>query len=468
MKRAFLKRLLAVAAGLLMIAGVLAGCGGPSAGGEADTSGTSAGQTAEGPQTVSGKIKYNFWGDANQLEAINKQIEEFNIAYPEVTVEANASDWGTYWEKLRKESAGGEAPDTFAMSTTFYLPFFAQKNFLADCGELDGKDDAFDLGMYNRAALELCSYDGKVLSLPQDMNAIALAYNVDMFKAAGVNPPTDNWTWDDLLEAARLTTLDENGNNAASPDFDSSRIVQYGIANMGDYTDAFIDPLAYSNGGSLFTDDGRSNILDEKTQKSIGFVHDLIHKYHVAPTFDVVGGSWFSNDLFAQSKAAISALPSYWLFNYSEADGGIGINFEAFELPKGDSGKRYNAVQSKAISIYSGSNNIDAAWTFAKFIAGRETAAKVAASGSGMSAIDEVNETVFMNEAPGSQTTKQVFINAFNNACPVPKVVGFGDVNWLVGNDYFMNLLMRDPVYKEETLQRLDSEVNKLFDDLSD
>jgi ABC-type glycerol-3-phosphate transport system substrate-binding protein len=135
-------------------------------------------------------------------------------------------------------------------------------------------------------------------------------------------------------------------------------------------------------------------------------------------------------------------------------------------LPKGDSGKRYNAVQSKAICIYENTKNTEASWEFIKFIAGKDQAGQVAASGSGMSAINEINDTIFMSDAPGTEATKRVMIKAYDNACPVPKVVGIGDVNWLVGNDYLNQIIMRDPVFKMETLERMDTAINEMFESL--
>lgn len=469
MKNSTLKRILATVICLTMMITLFTGCGGKA---PVDTttpnqpSETTPANTATSAPEIKGEIKYNFWGDASQLEAINKQIDQFKVQYPGINVVANASDWGTYWEKLRTESAGGQAPDTFAMSTTAYLSFFASLGFLKDVGELDKNDDSFDIGMYNDAAIELCSYDNKVQALPQDMNVIVMAYNVDMFKAAGINPPNDNWTWNDLLEAAKVLTLDANGKNSTEAGFDKNNVAQWGIANVSDYLDAFMDPMFYSNGGSAYTEDGKSNILSEGTVKSIQYWHDLIWKYNVSPNYDITGGSWFSNDLFAQGKCAISVVPSYWLFSYAGGADKIPINFECFELPKGDSGKRYNAVQSKAICIYEKTKNTEASWEFIKFIAGKDQAGKVAGSGSGMSAINELNSTVFMTDAPGTEATKRVMINAYNNACPVPKVVGIGDVNWLVGNDYLNQIIMRDPVFKMETLQRLDTAINDLFESL--
>jgi multiple sugar transport system substrate-binding protein len=42
----------------------------------------------------------------------------------------------------------------------------------------------------------------QVFVLPVSVDPVMLFYNVAMFAEKGVAPPTADWTWDDLLEAA--------------------------------------------------------------------------------------------------------------------------------------------------------------------------------------------------------------------------------------------------------------------------
>lgn len=69
--------------------------------------------------------------------------------------------------------------------------------------------------------------NGTVLWEPQQL----VLYNPAHFEAAGVEPATvDNpWTWEDLVENAKLMTLDANGNHLGEPGFDSNNVVQWGF-----------------------------------------------------------------------------------------------------------------------------------------------------------------------------------------------------------------------------------------------
>jgi multiple sugar transport system substrate-binding protein len=69
----------------------------------------------------------------------------------------------------------------------------------------------------------------------------AVFYNTNIFDEAGLNYPPAygdkyvmpdgsevEWSWETLTEVAKLLTLDINGNNATSEEFDRTQIVQYG------------------------------------------------------------------------------------------------------------------------------------------------------------------------------------------------------------------------------------------------
>ena len=67
----------------------------------------------------------------------------------------------------------------------------------------------------------------------------AIYYNKDLFDEAGLDyPPAaygepyadgDPWDMDKVAELAMLLTVDANGNDATSPDFDRDNIVQWGF-----------------------------------------------------------------------------------------------------------------------------------------------------------------------------------------------------------------------------------------------
>lgn len=347
------------------------------------------------------------------------------------------------------------------MSTTAWLPNYASKGFLADCGELAAKE-GFDLSKYSKASLELSTYEGKLVGMPQDINTIVLAYNSDMFTKAGLPAPGADTTWDDILQMAQKLTLDKNGKTPLDAGFDAKNIEQWGIANYGFYIDGYLDPMSFSNGDGLISLDGaKSNVLNEPAKKSIQYVTDLVWKYHVAPDLDTVP-AW--TDIFAQGKCAIYPLASYLLYGYADPSKNININYEVMQMPKGASGKNYNAVQSKGICIFSKSPNIPAAWEFVKYIASEEVYRKVVTDGAGLSPITSINEEVFLKQAWGPKNTKQVYLDAIENPCPIEKTLRLGDANTKIG-ETMDAIILRNKMPLDEALAKLDSELNQILSD---
>ncbi len=419
---------------------------------------TSGGDSAKAP--VTGEIKYNFWGNADQAKAIQTQIDSFTTKNPGIKVNLDFADWGNYWTKLATQSAAGSAPDVFAMSTTLYLADYANKGYLVDVGELAGKDN-FDLNKYYKSALDLSSYNGKVYGLPQDINTIILAYNTHMFEKAGLSAPAADATWDDIMAMAKKLTLDKNGKNAEDPAFDSKNIVQWGLANYSTWIDGFVDPIANSYGEGLVSLDGsKSNLLGDSSKRTFQYLYDAIWKYHVAPDFDTVP-AW--TDIFAQGKCAIYPLASYLLYGYADESKGININYDVMQMPKGTTGKNFNPVQSKGICISPSSKNIPAAWEFTKFIASEENYKSVVSSGAGLSPIDSINKELFLTAKFGPKNTKQVYLDALQNPCPLWQTVRAGDANTKIGE--ISEYIMKNKVSVDEGLKKMDEAVQQILDD---
>ena len=114
---------------------------------------------------------------------------------------------------------------------------------LADAGALRPLDPLLqgtpelDLSVFYEGTLAALTWQGQLWGLPADVDPWVLYYNKDLFDASGVPYPTNNWTWDDMLEAALRIT-----DPTASPPL-------YGI--LGDMNRADFVPLVYQNGGAL-------------------------------------------------------------------------------------------------------------------------------------------------------------------------------------------------------------------------
>jgi len=128
-----------------------------------------------------------------------------------------------------------------------------------------------DLSDVDPLALDLWRVEGKgLIGIPVGMSPSAIVYNRDLFDGAGLPYPPHEWgapyadgdLWDvaKLEQIAKRLTLDANGNDATSPQFDPQNVVQFGFAPQG--TDLRGD-LTLFGAGSLVDADGRAHMPDQ-------------------------------------------------------------------------------------------------------------------------------------------------------------------------------------------------------------
>ena len=114
------------------------------------------------------------------------------------------TSWGEYWTKLEAAGESNTMPDIFWMHTDQIL-YYADFGILADLTDLYADEDPSyyqnhfsDISVGNASGT-----DGRVYGIPKDKDNVVLVYNMEMFDAAGVAYPDENWTWDDMMEASR-------------------------------------------------------------------------------------------------------------------------------------------------------------------------------------------------------------------------------------------------------------------------
>lgn len=275
-----MKKLIAMLLALVTVFG-MASCGSKEStdnGANTENAGSSDASNGEG---IGEKVQltYAFWGGEDEAANTQKTLDEFNASQNRIEVTAMPIPWETYMEKLNTMATGGNLPDCALMSEAGVLQW-AEQDMLMDISEMYGPEDSIPM--------ESCTYtyDGAPVAYASANNSLVLFYNKDMFDAAGVEyPPTsadEAWTWDEFVETAKLLTLDANGNNATSPDFDPNSIVQYGC--MIENLTWQLEVWCRSNGSGFYSEDGSTvTINEEAATEAIQAIADLYLVDHVAP-----------------------------------------------------------------------------------------------------------------------------------------------------------------------------------------
>lgn len=166
-----------------------------------------------GPQLTTENIKLRTirWQRAvaeEELFAI--WIDEFEAAHPNITIVDEAIPFGQLAEKIQTTVSAGDPADILFIDGP-NTKSYAYYNILLPLDDYLTEDFMSDIVPASRIEN---SYKGKLYSFPERQAVLALAYNIDMTTAAGIQPPTelkDAWTWDEALDAWKKLQQDPSG-----------------------------------------------------------------------------------------------------------------------------------------------------------------------------------------------------------------------------------------------------------------
>ena len=216
------------------------------------------GMTAAVPVAVSAdysvkEIQVNIW-DNNQLAGLQEIADEWS-AESGVKVNFNVVDWDNYWTLLEAGASGGDMPDVFWMHSNT-AQMYMENDLLYPLDDMIAADDQIDLANYYEGIVNLYKSGDKQYALPKDHDTIALLYNKAIFDKYGVDYPTDDWTWEDLIEAE--TKITEAGKDDGV----------YGMAmNTSNNQDGWYN-VVYDYGANIVGEDHKSTTIGSDAGKA--------------------------------------------------------------------------------------------------------------------------------------------------------------------------------------------------------
>jgi multiple sugar transport system substrate-binding protein len=226
-------------------------------------------------------------GHEQDLQAI---VDAFEADNPDIDVKVETTPYDDYFTKLQTALAGGTAGDAFELNYENFVTY-AENGSLAELGDVDDSS-------YKPSLLEAYQHDGTQLGLPESFSDVVLFYNKDLFKKAGVDEPTADWTWADEQAAAE-------------------KLTDKGAGVWGDYQPItffeFYKALAQA-GGSFFNDDKTEATFD--SPEGVKAAEWLVGKNGTTmPTeADGAGTPDFDTNLFKDGKLAMWH-SGIWMFS---------------------------------------------------------------------------------------------------------------------------------------------------------
>lgn len=295
----------------------LAGCGKkdgdtPPATTQDKTETTGTTQTDNEPK-VSGKITYMHWGDDYERAMYESLIAEYMEKHPgtEVTQIYTPDD---YYTKVSTMVSSNTLPDLFWFAEG-RVAEYSKAGILADLAPVYEKYPALIDDMIP-SLRKFGQFEGKEVAAVKDWTSYVMYLNLDLFKEAGVTPPTSDWTMDDYLEIAKQMTKKEG-----------DRVTQYGLV-VNNYRADWISWFGAYN--AEWFKDGKANFSDPKSIAALKPMFDAVALGY-APSPAAMSGMGMSEDrMFITGMVAMYpsgrwAIPPF----RAECD----FEWEAIELP---------------------------------------------------------------------------------------------------------------------------------------
>ena len=326
---------------------VLAACGGDGQGGKGEV------DLKNRPPI---KLSTNIIDKGNPswpaFEAADKAIKG---KYPWLTMEylggANSSFDGM--TKIVADAAAGSLPDMIYAQGS-QIQFYISKKTVLSISNYLSKEKSFDIADFPKVAIDMYSRSGQIYAIPYDHGPTMLWYNAELFKKRGVPAPTDKWTFDDVVEAAKKIT---------DPALNQWGILDNG-PNAGWSMAAYLGPW-----GGEWVDDSESKtgIAMGPGLQAMQYWTDLFFKYKV----NAVPGSFQGtvDENFLQGKVGMR-FGGPWTYR-----GWIGkLNFEApiANWPLGPTGKRISGSMGSGYPISATTKYRDETWAYMSELVGKD------------------------------------------------------------------------------------------------
>ena len=237
-----------------------------------------------------GEISLTLWhtfaAESKEEEVFMNSIKSFESAHPNVTVDVTMVPFGNADQLFMTAAQGGQAPDLMRLSS----------DQLGAIGEVrvDGYPLLEDLrphltpqdrAQFEDRALQAMRYGDALYGVPASQDCLSLIYNKALFDAQGLDYPDETWTEEDLLQAAKSLTRDD----------------EQGLA-IPIKTAYWWFPIQEGFGGSLFDEYGEPTLNSNGSSEAMQWMLDLELEHGVVATGTQIEGM---KNQFISSKAAM-------------------------------------------------------------------------------------------------------------------------------------------------------------------
>jgi multiple sugar transport system substrate-binding protein len=310
-----------------------------------------------------------------QIPTEEAVVEAFNDANPGIHLTLTVVDNTEAATTLATRIAAGDAPDIIGPVGIRGLQSFGDQ--LLDIGPYI-ESSGVDLSEIPQALIDAYNVNGAQIGIPMAVYPSFIYYNKTLFDEADLAyPPHEvgeqyegqDWTWETVRELAMLLTVDANGNDATSPDFDPEAIEQYGLDAQFTENDARAWSTIFGGSGSAVADDGTTAQWPDNWREGLQFMYDGIWVDHFIPDSTAVQGLADGNT-FQSGLVAMDVVHQWYTCCIRPAEGDPAVtDWDIAVLPTGPDGEITSKLHADTIAIMSSTEHPEEAFEVLSFLA---------------------------------------------------------------------------------------------------
>ncbi|HEX6026541.1 MAG TPA: sugar ABC transporter substrate-binding protein [Solirubrobacter sp.] len=382
-------------------------------------------------------ITFQVTGDPEETRVYTELAQQYKAETGRTVKIIEVPERDVHLAKLGTSFSAGKAPEVFLLNYRYLGPF-ADKRVIDPAGPRLDNSDAFSREDFYPIPLQAFTYKGELQCLPQNASSLAVYYNVDAFKEAGIEPPGDSWTYEEFTDAAEKLT----GDGRHGVGFDPNTIRSA--------------PWVWGAGGELVDDETNpTRFLFDSPEGRRGLEHMIaLQRNGWAPNADEVDAKG-NDERFLEGSVA--------MFLSSRRDVPLLRTITDFEwdvAPFPTDVEPASVLHSDGFCIAKG-DNADAAWQWVEYALSPKGQEVLAQSGRSVPSLKSVAESPVFLEADEPPASSKVFVDALSQMHQLPVTPNWNDVESKA--DDILEELYYGRISLDAALKRLSEETDGRF-----
>jgi multiple sugar transport system substrate-binding protein len=309
-------------------------------------------------------ITITFWHSfiSGTIPALNALLDKFAEENPGYRINAQYIPSGdALIQKLITAVRSRTAPDISWLHSDFLEDLVSADAIFRMDEFINGEDGIpeEDMNDIYPSLIQFASWRGTLYSLPMEATNLALLYNKDMFRAAGLDPEQPPKTWEELYRFSRRLTIDKSGDGRI--DQTGMFIPIYPAAGpLGAWMVWQWEPFLWQAGGDVINDE-QTQVLYNSPEgvQALEFWQRIFRELNLrsfTTDYDVA---------FASERLAMAMDGPWNLPRYNDLLKNLDWAFAP--LPAGPA-QQATVVGGEYLAIFKQSKHPDAAWKFLKWL----------------------------------------------------------------------------------------------------